>query len=150
MDLVEALSANDHTLRNELAGLPDAALTRRPNEVGWSIKETLGHLCDVSYVLHRRLAKMIKLEEPDLDPYDAETLAAARNAQGRKIEDLLAEYSAQRAETVEMLANLVHWNWARTGRHPQLGRMSIRQQVELWLEHEAEHLQSIREAKAAS
>ena len=50
---------------------------------------------------------------------------------GRKsAESLLAEFSIKRAETVEMLADLVHWNWARAGRHEELGRISIRQLVD--------------------
>ncbi len=150
MDLVEALRGHDLALRGELAGVAESTLSRRDKEGEWSIKETVGHLCDVSHVLHKRLFKMIKLEEPRLDPYDADELAAARNAQSAKIADLLTEFSSQRAETVEMLADLVHWNWARPGRHPQLGRISIRQQVEFWLAHEEEHLRSIKEAAVKS
>jgi hypothetical protein len=150
MDLVERLNAHTGELRALVANVPDATLSRRTGDGQWSIKDTAGHLCDVSRVLHSRLHKMIKLEEPQLDGYDPDELAAQRNAQGARIDDLLAEFAAQRAETVEMLADLVHWNWARTGRHPQLGRLSIRQQVELWLEHEDEHLASIREAAGAN
>lgn len=148
MDLVEALRAHNLTLRSTVAGVDESTLSRRDKEGEWSTKETVGHLCDVSHVLHKRLFKMIKLEEPRLDPYDNDELAAARDAQNAKIDGLLAEFSSQRSETVEMLADLVHWNWARPGRHPQLGRLSIRQQVELWIEHEEEHLRSIKEAAA--
>jgi hypothetical protein len=87
---------------------------------------------------------MITLEEPQLHGYDSNAMAEARNANTTRIEDLLSEYAAQRAETVEMLNDLVHWNWARPGRHERLGRISIRQQVEQWLEHEDEHLRQLR------
>ena len=149
MDLVERLNSHTEALRREVSGLSEAALTHRPKEGEWSVMEVCGHLCDVSRILHQRLHMMIKLEEPRLDAYDAEELGRQRDAQAAKLDDLLAEFAAQRAETVEMLAELVHWNWARQGRHPTLGRISIRQQVDLWLEHEAEHLaqiQSLREA----
>ncbi|MEX1255700.1 MAG: DinB family protein [Dehalococcoidia bacterium] len=139
-----------HTLQRELAGLPNAALTYRPKEKEWSIKETAGHLCDAGHVLHKRLYMMINLEEPHLPDYDRQEMVSRRDAQSAPIDELLVEFAAQRAETVDMLADLVHWNWARTGRHPMLGRISIRQQVDLWLEHEAEHLEQIRRLKATA
>ena len=150
MDLVERLNANNEALRRELSGVPEAVLAQPAKDGEWSIKDIAGHLCDVSHILHQRLHKMIALEEPRLERYDPQALAQARNAQSASIDDLLREYSAQRAETVAMLAGLVHWNWARTGRHATEGRISIRQQVELWLAHEAEHLRQIAALKAAA
>jgi hypothetical protein len=147
LDLVERLNSNTQTLQSELGDLSDAALSSRPKEKEWSMKETVGHLCDVGAVLHKRLHMMIKLEEPRLAAYDAQELAAQRDAQSARVSELLAEFAAQRAETVDMLADLVHWNWARPGRHPTLGRISIRQQVDEWLAHEAEHLDQIRQLR---
>lgn len=147
LDLVEQLNAHASALRRELEGLPDATLGARPAEGEWSIKDTLGHLCDVGGITHQRLFMMIKLEEPRLAGYDTDQMALDRNAQPAKIEDLLAEFTTQRAATVELLAELVHWNWARQGRHEVMGRISIRQQVELWLAHEEHHLAQIRSLK---
>ena len=147
LDLVEQLNAHAFALRRELAGLPDATLSARPAEGEWSIKDTLGHLCDVGRISHQRLFMMVRLEEPRLAGYDTDEMARASNAQAAKIEDLLAEFATQRAATVELLAELVHWNWARQGRHEVMGRISIRQQVELWLAHEENHLAQIRSLK---
>ncbi len=148
-DLVERLNAQIGVLSSEVDSVPDASLSHSGSG-GWSMKDVIGHMCDASHVLHRRLDVMIKLEEPRLQPYDANELAQARNASASRIEDLLAEYATQRRETVDMLSELVHWNWARPGRHPKLGRISIRQQVDLWLDHEDEHLAQIRSLKEAT
>ena len=150
LDLVEQLNTMTSTLRQELAGLPEHALTHRAKAKEWSIKELLGHLCDASHVLHERLFRAIKLEEPRFEGYDQEALVRERNANNARIEDLLAEYAAQRAETVDMLADLVHWNWARCGRHPERGRISIRQLVDRAIAHEADHLAQLRRLKAAA
>jgi len=149
-DLVERLNANAAALRSELAGLPEEALARRPSENEWSIKEIVGHLRDHAQFLHRRLYMMIKLEEPRLEAYDQEALVRDRNPQATPIVQLLAEFSAQRAETIEMLADLVHWNWARTGHHEELGRMSIRQLVDRAVAHDEAHLAQIRSLKDAT
>ena len=148
LDLVEALESHVATLRAEVAGLPESTLTARPEDGAWSIKEVCGHLCDIGRIMHERLFKTIHLEEPRFEPYDPDALAAARNAQQASSDDLLAEYAAQRAATVELLSELVHWSWARTGRDPIHGRSSVRQQVERWLAHEREHFDQIRRLKA--
>jgi len=146
-DLVERLNAHAATLRHEVANLSEPLLTQRVGD-DWSIKDVVGHLCDWSHLVHKRLHMMINLEDPRLAGLDQEELAKVRNANATPIGDLLKEYAAQRAETVDMLADLVHWNWARPGRHPHAGRISIRQQVEMWLDHEDEHFAQIRALKS--
>lgn len=147
MDLVERLNAIAPALRSEVAALPEETVTAAPAENEWSIKQVCGHLCDNATFLHRRLFKMIKLEEPDLESWDQDVEMEKRNVQAAPIDDLLAEFAAQRAETVDMLAGLVHWNWARTGRHAEYGRISIRQLVDRALAHEEAHLDQVRALK---
>ena len=147
MDLVEALNATPRALQRELNGLSEAALTYRPAEGEWSINEVCGHMRDDAQFLHRRLFAMIKLEEPRLEAWDQEALMRERNPQATPIDELLAEFTAQRRETVEMLADLVHWNWARQGRHAERGRVSIRQMVEGAIRYEKSHLEQIRQVK---
>ena len=147
-DLVERLNAFTPALHRDVEGLSEFVLTYRPKESEWSIKEVCGHLCDDAQILHRRLFTMINLEEPRLDPWDQHELVRERSAGAVRIEKLLAEFSAQRAETVEMLADLVHWNWARQGRHPSHGRLSIRQLVDRAIAHEEAHMEQLRELKA--
>ena len=146
-DLVERLNAMTPLLRREVADLPEAVLTLRPAEREWSIKEVCGHLRDHARFRHRQLFAMIKLEEPRLEPWDQEALVRERNPQAAPIEQLLAEFAAQRTQTVEMLADLVHWNWARQGRHAELGRVSVRQLVDRALRHDETHLAQIRALK---
>ncbi|MCH7811907.1 MAG: DinB family protein [Chloroflexi bacterium] len=146
-DLVERLNSITPRLRDLIDGLPDDALLHRPAEGEWSIKEICGHLRDDGQFLHERLHKMINLEEPFLESWDQEEVLRERNPQEALIQDTLHEFSQQRAETVEMLADLVHWNWARTGNHAERGRLSIRQLVEIALEHEEGHLAQLGEVK---
>ena len=147
MDLVERLNTFPGVLRQELAGVPHAVASARPDGGSWSINDVLGHLCDHARFLHQRLSMMINLEEPRLASYDEQELAAERAAQSASMDDLLAEFSQRRAATVEMLSELVHWNWARTGRHEQLGRISIRQLVDRALAHDEDHLAQVRALK---
>lgn len=149
LDLVERLNVFAPALCDELAGVPEVTLAQRPSAGEWSIKEVAGHLCDHARFFHQRLDMMINLEEPRLDAYDEQEVASQRDAQGASISDLLHEFSAQRAATVEMLSELVHWNWARTGRHEELGRISIRQLVDRAIRHDENHIAQIRSLKGA-
>jgi hypothetical protein len=133
-----------------VAGLSEAALSHRPAEGDWSIRENVGHLRDHAEFLHQRLSMISKLEEPRLEPYDEQALIRERDPQGADFGALLDEFSALRAQTVELLAGLVHWNWARTGRHAELGRISTRQLVDRALAHDEDHLRQICELKAAA
>ena len=154
MDLVERLNATTSVLRREIEGLSDKEVSFRPSEGEWSIKEVLGHLCDYARFFHTRLFQMINQEQPLLPSWDQEEQWRERNAQNALVQDLLFEFSTQRGETVDMLADLVHWNWARQGRHQEHGRLSIRQLVELALAHEEEHhlpqLRQLKEQATAS
>jgi hypothetical protein len=141
-DLVERLNGQIGVLREAAGVVADAGA--RPDAASWSAKEIVGHLCDVSTILHERLRRMILLEEPRLAGYDAAAMAQARDANAASMDALLGEFAAKRSATVDMLSELVHWNWARPGRHERLGRISIRQQVEKWLEHEDEHVTQLR------
>ncbi|MGB2695737.1 MAG: DinB family protein, partial [Dehalococcoidia bacterium] len=88
--------------------------------------------------------------EPRLEPYDQEALIRERNPQDATLTALLDEFAAQRGETIDMLADLVHWNWARQGRHPEFGRMSIRQLVDDTIAHDENHLTQIRALKTSA
>lgn len=145
MDLVERLQTNSVDVQREIESLSDEAAARRPSEGEWSAKETLGHLCDYDFHLHDRLYRMIKLEDPLLAAWDQET--EKRTPQDAQLSALLDEYMRQRGDTVEMLTDLVHWNWARCGRHEQRGRISIRQLVDLAIAHDDAHLEQLRTAR---
>ena len=146
-DLVERLQTFTGDLRRAIEGLPDAAHEDRPGNDEWSIKEVCGHLCDHARHLHERLFRMIKQEEPRLPAWDQTEEWKKRDPQSAQLADLLNEFTTQRAETVEMLADLVHWNWARTGRHEERGRISIRQLVDFAIEHDEAHLEQVRALK---
>ena len=149
-DLVEKLNAFRTQLRHETEGLSTAAASHKPGEGEWSIRDVAGHLCDHAAHLHRRLYRIIKQEEPRLPAWDQHEAAGARQEQDQPVDALVEEFVAQRGETVEMLGDLVHWNWARTGRHEQLGRISIRQLVDRAIAHDETHLAQVRSLKDAA
>ena len=148
-DLIEALNAITQQLKIEVDGIADAAATTRRSDDEWSLKQIAAHLCDNARSLHERLFMIINLEQPLLPSWDQFEEFEKRKPDDALLSDLVNEFSVQRSETVYMLADLVHWNWARTGRHEERGRLSIRQLIDLALEHEAAHIEQVRACRAA-
>jgi hypothetical protein len=147
-DLVEPLRSIPRDVAAEVKGLLLPALTFRPEDDAWCIQEIAGHLGDAAEVYHKRLYMMSTQTDPILEPYDPDEFAARHGYLETPIEALVEKLRYWRGESVQLLTTLVNWNWARTGRHLETGRTSIRQLVEHMIEHESDHLAEIRRLKA--
>ena len=147
LELVEPLRELPHALEAELRGVSDADATRRLAADQWCIKEIVGHLRDAAEVYHKRLYMMSTQTDPVLEPYDQEAFAREHGYMERSIDSMVDELRRFRSQTVELLTTLVNWNWARSGQHLEVGRMSIRQMVEHMVEHEASHVADIRQLR---
>jgi hypothetical protein len=147
LEIIEALRLLPDRLREEVAGLNEEELRFRPSEGQWSLKEVIGHVRDFAEIDHDRLCRMITQESPILPGYDQEALVRERDYQEADLAVVLDELASFRQETVHILTELVDANWARQGRHEEVGRFSIRQFVERLVRHEAMHLEHIRALK---
>jgi hypothetical protein len=147
LELVEPLRTVPESAADGVKGLSEAMLRHRPSDSEWSIKEIVGHLRDAAEIYHKRLYMMSTQTDPVLQPYDPDALAVEHAYLDRNVDEMLRELRDFRAATVRLLTTLVNWNWARTGRHLEDGRVSIRQLVEHMVEHENEHLEDLRKLR---
>jgi len=131
----------------EIEGLSEDELRWRPADGAWSIKEVCGHLRDDSEVWWRRLSMMITDTDPVLPSYDQEALVREHAYQDADIAAVLADFKRLRLEMVELLSGLEPEGWMRTGQHPDWGRLTIRQGMEMMIRHTEEHLEQVRELK---
>lgn len=150
LDLVEPLRALPHQLAEALKDATEPQLRYRPAPGAWCIRELVGHLRDAAEVYDKRLYMMSTQTDPLLEPYDQDAYARDHGYMERDVSEMLRELAEHRARTVQLLTSLVNWNWARTGQHLEVGRVSIRQLVEHMVEHEADHLAEIRRLRAAA
>lgn len=150
LDLIEPLRTIPRDVKDAIKGLYEPQLKWRPDEGGWSIQELVGHLGEAAEVYHKRLYMMSTQTDPILQPYDPDALAVEHAYMHQTIDALVERLQRWRSETVQLLTTLVNWNWARTGRHLESGRVSIRQLVEHMIEHEQDHVERIRQLAAAA
>ena len=149
-DLVEPLRSIPRDVAAEVKGLAGAGAYVPIQRTAWCIQEIVGHLARCGRGVPQAALHDVTQTDPILEPYDQDEFAARHGYLETPIEDLLEKLRYWRAETAQLLTTLVNWNWARTGRHLENGRVSIRQIVEHMVEHEQDHLENIRRLRAAA
>jgi len=147
VEIIERVRTLPDRVAAEIEGLSEDELRRRSAEGDWSIKEVCGHLRDDSEVWRRRLYMMITQTDPVLPSYDQEALVREHAYQDADIAAVLGDFKRFRLDMVENLSTLARDGWERTGHHPDWGRLTIRQGMEMMVRHTEGHLEQVRELK---
>lgn len=147
-DLTEArdrLAAAPDVLRALVGGLPDAWLHGTEGPGTWSPIQVVRHLmwCEIDDWIPR--ARLI-LEQGDraaFTPFDRE--GGETRFAGVPIGDLLDQFGRLRAENLRTLDGfgLDARRLALTGRHPQLGAVTMEQLLATWVAHDHVHYTQI-------
>ncbi|MHC4932108.1 MAG: DinB family protein [Planctomycetota bacterium] len=129
-----------------LSGLDE---TESVETEGWDPKQVLGHL------LHgersdwmARVRIILDSEGGRFEAFDRDGHRAI--CEGRTIDSLLEEFAAARAENLTALMGLelTGSDLERTGLHPELGTVTLRQLLTTWVAHDLTHLAQIARCMA--
>ncbi len=128
-----------------LRPLPDAWV--RSNEGGdtWSAFDVVGHLIQGERTDWIPRARLI-LSEGDtrsFEPFDR--FAQFDTARGRTMASLLDEFALLRRDGLAQLEELcvTDGDLDRTGKHPALGPVTLRQLLATWVAHDCDHIVQI-------
>jgi hypothetical protein len=147
LELIRTLEQTGPALQRLTAGLADDALDFRAGPDEWSIREILAHLVDDEmYVMRLRLERIIKEDQPHLAPHDEQKWYASRNTTRDRLDELLADFSLQRAASLGIIKMLRASDWARQGYQPEYGTFAAEGWLERWVEHDTVHLRQIESA----
>jgi uncharacterized damage-inducible protein DinB len=143
-NVLERVRGTPARLEDRLLKLPREILTRREDGVNWSMQEQAGHLLDLGTLDIERLddyeAQLETLRAADLN--NRKTHEADHNA--NTIENILAEFRAERGEFVRRLEGFDSEFITRTAKHPRLDLpMRVIDLVYFIAEHDDHHLASI-------
>lgn len=124
-DLLERVRGTPARIEERVRGLSKDILTKRRDGTGWSIQENIGHLLDLGYLPMRRIEQILAGESTLVaaDMGNRKTNEADHNA--RDIDELLAEFRADRAMLVARFEGLDESDWEKSALHPRL-RQPIR------------------------
>jgi succinate dehydrogenase flavin-adding protein (antitoxin of CptAB toxin-antitoxin module) len=144
VDVVAALAAGPSILSDTVAHLSEKRLDAAPRPGEWSARQTLEHIVGAEELLSTRVARLLNEDEPDLVawvPASGEPPSdEATPTTGADTATLLGRYVELRERTVARLRGLTAAEWQRAGRHPEWGRITVREQAGYFARHEASHL----------
>jgi hypothetical protein len=143
-DVATLLQATADEVRAELSALPAEIAGWHPGPAEWCVKETLGHIIEAE---RRGFAGRIRILLRDTDPqltgWDPEAVARERNDCARPVDEVLAEFSALRADSVALVQGLSDAELDRGGHHPQVGYLRVRDLLHEWVHHDRNHVKQI-------
>lgn len=146
---VELLRRTPVVLGVLLEGLPDPWIRGGEGPGTWSPFDVVGHLLHADRTNWIPRARAILGGDPK--PFAAFDRAAMLEAhRGRGVGDLLAEFAQVRANSLDILLGMRigEGELSRTGLHPDLGRVTLRQLLATWTVHDLDHLQQIARVMA--
>ena len=144
-EAVQVLRATPGTLAVLLDGAPESWLSENEGGDSWSSYDIVGHLVhgEKTDWITRARTILEHGESRTFEPFDR--FAQFRDSAGRNVDDLLDEFGKLRAENVAELEawSLTEADLDRTGTHPALGTVTLRQLIATWVVHDLGHIRQI-------
>ncbi|MCB0719591.1 MAG: DinB family protein [Bacteroidetes bacterium] len=144
-EAVQVLRATPGTLAVLLDGAPESWLSENEGGDSWSSFDIVGHLVhgEKTDWITRARTILEHGESRTFEPFDR--FAQFRDSAGRNVDDLLDEFGKLRAENVAELEawSLTEADLDRTGTHPALGTVTLRQLIATWVVHDLGHIRQI-------
>jgi uncharacterized damage-inducible protein DinB len=119
---------------------------RRPARGSWAINEVMCHLADAEVALAFRLRKIASEPGSVVPAWDQERWAEGGRYRRTPAAEALETFARLREANLAYVARLRPAQRDQYGRHPAYGRISIRQALDHWAEHDLTHLEQMRAA----
>lgn len=138
------LRATPVIVQAEVGALTTAQSSWRKKSSSWCVNEVIGHLIEAEQRgFAGRIRTMLASDDPGLVGWDQPAVAADRGDCERDGKALVAEFVALRAESLRLVADLQPDDLARTGQHPAIGVLSVRDVLVEWVYHDRDHVRQI-------
>ena len=118
----------------------------------WSARQIVAHVADGELVGAHRLRQMLAEDNPTLIAYNLDLWATNLDYAKRKPKQSLDTFRRVRAENYELLKDLPHTAFERTGTHTERGLITVQVLLADMAQHAESHarqLQDLREAYKA-
>lgn len=148
--LIARIESSAQAVRRAVGDAPEHLFGRVPRPGEWSAYETLVHLClVVVHVFGTRIRRMLYEPAPVFSDFDEVSFRKASIARLDSQALLLETVVQEHLQLARLLRTLPDADWAREGRHPTLGAMSIEFLARRVGEHAEEHAAQITAAVRA-
>lgn len=149
-EAVAVLTRTPAMLDAMLRGLPSTLVRCNEGKDSWSAFDIMGHL-----IVGERTDWMPRLriilengEARAFDPFDR--FAQFRETEGKSLNQLLDEFARLRSENLAALQklNLQPEDFARRGKHPALGAVTLSELLATWTVHDLTHMHQLSRVMA--
>jgi hypothetical protein len=147
---VDLLRRTPEVLRSLLSGASEDWLKGTEGPETWSPYDVVGHLIHGEKTDWIPRLKIL-LESGEARPFEKfDRRAQFKASRGRSIEELLDEFEALRKENLRALekTKVTASRFAKTGTHPELGRVTLAQLLATWVVHDLDHIGQIARVMA--
>jgi hypothetical protein len=151
-ETVALLERTPRTVEALLEGLPESWLGEPDSPGGWTARDVVGHLISAEQANWIPRTELI-LAEGTARPFDSfDRFAHVHRDAGVPLTRLVERFSSLRRRSLERLRELVggESDLDRSGLHPDLGEVTLRQLLAAWTVHDLDHVQQIHASLAGS
>jgi len=148
-ELLERFRRGAELVAVAITGAAGPELDFKPAPDKWSVRQIVAHLADAESANVVRLRQVISEENPTLFPFDQNAWAERTDYGRRKPSQALETMRQLRADNHQLLKDLPHETYSRSGNHLKRGRMTLLDLLRLFAEHAEQHAAQIREIRGA-
>lgn len=145
---IDAIAEAPARLSAAVAGLTPAQLDTPYRPGGWTVRQVVHHVPDSHMNAYVRWKLALTEDVPTIKPYEEARWAELGDVNATPIETSLALLENLHKRWVLLLRSLTPADWSRKFRHPDLGTMSLDQNLALYAwhgRHHVAHITSLRE-----
>jgi uncharacterized damage-inducible protein DinB len=145
---INAIAEAPARLRASINGLDAAQLDTPYRPGGWTVRQLVHHVPDSHMNAYVRFKLAATEDEPTIKTYEEARWAELADAKTAPIEPSIALLENLHKRWVLFLRSLAPEDWSRKFRHPELGTMSLEQNLALYAwhgRHHVAHVTALRE-----
>jgi hypothetical protein len=149
-EAIDILSATPTRAADLTGGLSEDQLSRRVNPEFFSLRESVLHLRDIDVEGYEpRIHRILNEASPVLADVNGAQLAIDRRYNEQPVQPALADLARSRGASVEKLKACSEADLARTAEMQGSGLITLRRLLEMWMQHDADHLNDMVQLRRA-
>jgi hypothetical protein len=151
MNTIDRLEQTPSRVRQLIDGKSEEELSFKPSPDAFSLRENLLHLRDIDVEGYEvRIIRILSENGPSFPDLDGARLARERNYNVQPVAAAMEAFAASRARSIARLRAIAPSDVERSGELVGAGRITLQQLLELWVQHDSEHLAEMNHLRASA
>jgi hypothetical protein len=149
-ETLDTLAATPEKVRDLVTGADVTTLSRRPPGDFFSLRENVAHLRDVdSDAYEQRVVRVLGEEHSALADFKGAEVAKQRSYHLQDVVPALEAFTASRDRSIARLRAAGEGALGRTAQLEGVGEVTLGRILELWIQHDREHLADMEALRSA-